>query len=187
MRFWHYTKAITLPKILTSGEIKLDELAIDFGQKPATWVSTNHEWENIATKGTFDRYGNDYLFTANQQCIVWGLGRIQINPSINFISWYEFGLTSGIDQELWIRMTDYGRERHANPDEWYASYSPIFSGDFLSVEMNIDGEWIGCKDLVMIDKFVNHGMEINRAIFNKEVVLSGMSYDMCFEKLGRVA
>ena len=62
-------------------------------------------------------------------------------------------------------MTQFGREKGANPNEWYASYIPIISKYFMSVEMYINGKWVKCEDWNNIHQFVIKGMEANKRLF----------------------
>ena len=165
MRFWHYTPAVRLPHILSSGKINLDKQARAYGEKPAAWISTNPKWEYTVLKAMTDGLLMDYD-ELNQKL---GLGRIEIKPSINFISWNKFRLTSGINKKLWLKMTEYGIEKGGCPDEWYASYITIIRRYFLSVEMNIEGKWVKCKDLDKIERFVFEGMEANRTFVKKKL------------------
>ncbi len=91
----------------------------------------------------------------------YGMGRIEVKPSPSFITFRKFGSTSGIEPKIYKSMAQIGIERGSNPDDWYASYIPILSRYFLSVEMNIKGKWVPCKDWKEIDQFVKKGMETN--------------------------
>jgi len=168
MRFWHYTPSIFLPQILESGKINLDAQSRSFGEKPATWISTNPEWEYTVMKSIIDGSGNEIMLSKDELNQRLGLGRIEIKPSLSFISWDKFGSTSGINKKLWIGMTKLGIEKGANPNEWYASYIPLIKRYFLSVEMNIDGKWVACKDWNMINQFIKEGMESNRKFFKNK-------------------
>ena len=162
-RFWHYTPATRLPRILASGKIKLDEQAKFYGEKPAAWVSTNPVWENTATKPILDDSGKQVDLTKEEMSELMGLGRIEIKPSRDFISWYKFRKTSGVHPKLWNGMTKYGLQVGANPNEWFASYIPILDRYFISVEMFIQGKWIKCEDWSNILQFVLKGMEANNS------------------------
>ena len=65
-------------------------------------------------------------------------------------------------------MTNLGREKGANPEEWYASYIPIISRYFLSVEMKIQGKWIKCNNWDKIEQFVTEGMKVNQEFLRAE-------------------
>ena len=167
LRFWHYTSAFRLPQIFQSGKINLDKQAKAFGEKPAVWISTNSVWENTATKMVEDENGNLITLTKEEMCLRVGLGRIEIKPSESFISWSKFGTTSRINPKLFNSMTQVGIGQGANPNEWFASYIPIISRYFISIEMNIEGKWVKCPDWNKLEQFVNEGMETNRALLDK--------------------
>lgn len=162
-RFWHYTPAIRLYRILESGKIKLDEQAKFYGEKPAAWVSTNPLWENTATKPILDVCGVKVDLTLEEMYLRLGLGRIEIQPSRDFISWYKFRKTSGVNPKIWNGMTKYGLKVGADPNEWFASYSPILSRYFISVEMFIKDKWVKCEDWSKIKQFVSEGMKVNNS------------------------
>jgi hypothetical protein len=164
MRFWHYTSAFRLPQILACGKIKLDEQARAFGERPAAWISTNPEWEYTVMKTGPD----GSIMSKDELDHTLGLARIEIKPSRDFISWYKFRTTSGVNKKLWIEMTNLGREKGANPEEWYASYIPIISRYFLSVEMKIQGKWIKCNNWDKIEQFVTEGMKVNQEFLRAE-------------------
>lgn len=163
MKFWHYTPAFRLPQILKSGKIKLDEQARSYGEKHVAWISTNPIWENTATKPYTDKSGRMVERTKEETSQELGLGRIEIRPSRDFISWEIFRKTSGVHPKLWSGMTKYRLQVGANPNEWFASYIPILDRYFISVEMFIHGEWIRCDDWSHITQFVAKGMEANNS------------------------
>jgi len=167
-RYWHYTPAIRLPQIIKSGKIKLDEQARSYGEKPAAWISTNPIWENTATKPYADKSGHMVERTNEEMSQELGLGRIEVKASNAFISWLRYRNTSGINPRLWSEMTKYGTKIGGDPNEWYASYIPIMSRYFISVEMFIKGEWIRCDDWNQIDQFLASGMKANMGFFKRK-------------------
>jgi len=164
LRFWHYTKSFYLPKIIESGRINLSTAGIGKKEKPVVWLTTSSEWENTSTVGTL-KDGVMKFLSKEEMCIQYGMGRIEIKPSSSFVTFKKFGTTSGVDPRIFISLYNTGIENGSNPDDWYASYIPILSRYFLSVEMYIEEKWIKCEDLKEITQFVEEGMKRNKLFY----------------------
>lgn len=166
LRFYHYTSAVRLPKILESGNIYLSRNYIGKKEKPGVWLTTSNEWERTCTSMIM-KDGVLTDLTEEEMYLNYGWGRIEVKPSSGFVNIKKFSRTSNIDPKVLQSMIKIGIEKGSNPDDWYVSYIPILSRYFLSVEMNIKKEWIKCTDWNNISQFVNDGMEINRSFYDK--------------------
>jgi len=166
MRFYHYTSAGRLPKILESGHIYLSRAGIGKNEKPGVWLTTCPEWERTST-GMILKDGVMKYLSDEEMYTNYGWGRIEVKPSTGFIDMRKFGRTSNIDPKVFQSMIKTGIEMGSNPDDWYVSYIPILSRYFLSIEMNIKKEWVKCTDWNKIGQFVKDGIETNRKLYIK--------------------
>ena len=166
LRFYHYTSAGRLPKILESGNIYLSRNYIGKKEKPGVWLTTSPEWERTSTSMIM-KDGVLTSLSEEEMYLNHGWGRIEVKPSPSFVNIKKFGKTSNIDPRVLQSLIQTGIAKGSNPDDWYMSYIPILSRYFLSVEMNIKKEWVKCTDWNKIGQFVKEGMETNRLFYTK--------------------
>ena len=87
-----------------------------------------------------DGNGNLIQMTKKDMHQKFGLGRIEINPNVDIINWVSFKKISGISFAESTQLEKRGKVKGANPAEWFASFTPIASSDWLSIE-----KWDGVK------------------------------------------
>lgn len=141
-RLWHYTTMRHLKEIMISEVIQLSNPLLR-GVKPASWVSTNPLWETIANKMYALPSGEivKHICTDEMFNIV-GVARIEVKPSDQYVTWKKYRHVSGIGHWEFLTLEQVGIERGANPEEWFARFSPIRKEEWLTTQIMIDGEWI---------------------------------------------
>jgi hypothetical protein len=140
IKYYHYTTEIRIPEIIKSGKINLATLYVYGKEKPCTWISSNHVWENSATKMASTSDGRLTHLNFEQQLELFGCARIEVKPT-NLYHWPKLKHLIRIDSEKAQQLEDIGIERGANPLEWYGSLFSIGIDQWIKIEIYKNGKW----------------------------------------------
>jgi len=121
---YHYTSLIHLENIVQDGYLKTSGADKRFGIKPAIWFSKNTRWEPTATKMAFS--GTELIdLTEEEQLNTIGMVRFGIPFTAELISWRKYRHVGKINPLLHTSLERIGKEKGANPDDWYWSLKNI--------------------------------------------------------------
>lgn len=140
-KYYHYTSEMRIPEILKSKKITLATKYLNKKQKPCAWVSSNSVWENTATKMAKTSIGKVIQLTFQEQLELFGCARFEVMPN-NLIPWSKLKHDARITSDNAAFLERLGRERGANPLEWYGSMYPIGIDQWIKIEVCKNGEWI---------------------------------------------
>jgi hypothetical protein len=139
--YYHYTTIENLQKILASGEISLATAGVEKNEKPAAWVSSNSQWENTVNKFRIIANGTISILSF-EEMIKYGIARIQIAEDKNLVHFGKFFFQSNMKKSTFNALIKSGKERGANPKEWFASFQPISQNQWKKVEIYKDDKWL---------------------------------------------
>lgn len=147
IKYFHYTPEVRLEEIIESGNIKLATESVydKKREKACSWVSTNPNWENTATKILHDNEGNTVKLTFKEQVDFCGCARIEVKPSFGFINWGKIKHLAKMNLTLAKAMEETGIQQGASPKEWFGSFKPIPIDYWIKAEVFKNGEWIEYK------------------------------------------
>jgi hypothetical protein len=147
IKFYHYTLESKLDEIIESAHIKLSiESVYDKKrEKACSWVSTNPNWENTATKFSQNNVGEFLPLTFKEQVEQFGCARIEVKPSFGFINWGKIKHVAKMNLTIAKSMEEIGIQQGASPKEWFGSFKPITSDYWIKAEVYKNGEWIEYK------------------------------------------
>ncbi len=173
IRFWHYTVAPHMLKIILQKVIKPSPVYVR-GECSAVWISTNQDWEEMVRKKGFnDRRKEMYEMGCTPV-------RIEINPKmVDLIPWRQFKKESGITPFFANGYEKVDREWGANPKEWFASYKPIpLSSCNLPPQYWNGNEWIEQGDIPIIIKNKVYFASFDELLKAKIVGIEGSVWDV---------
>ncbi len=140
-RYFHYTTESRIKEIIDSGLIKLATKSIYHkNEKPVTWVSTNPQWENTATKIVFTITGESKHLTFEEQVKMLGCARIEVK-NIGLNTWAKLIHKANMDKRAAKGFEETGKMKGANPNEWYGSLKPIRKEKWIKAEIYKNGKW----------------------------------------------
>lgn len=144
--YYHYTTEITIPEILKSKKITLATKYLNKKERPCAWVSSNSKWENTATKMCYSSDGTLTQLTFKEQLERFGCARIEVKPD-NLIHWAKLKHVSRINPNNSAFLEKLGKERGANPAQWFGSMYPIGIDQWIKIELYRDEKWIEIQNL----------------------------------------
>ena len=131
---WHYTTLSKLPLIIQSGQL----IALEGAQQRATvWFSSNDAWEPTASKGiSFETDSGPIHRTATiDEELAGGPVRIGVEDSTAPYDWEDYKKFSGAPPKLWRGLYQAGLASGAQPSEWFASFEPVPSSQWLTIQV----------------------------------------------------
>ena len=145
IKLYHYTSISHLIEIFRTGKLKLSQtdkmLKV---KKPGLWFTTNSEWEYSAFKRFNDGKKEFDLNKPDEFEKYIGCARCITKLDSRFVTYAKYKYKSKAHPIVWEKIGELGRSKGANPDEWYATFSPI-NIDKLDVEVYDNGEWYNLK------------------------------------------
>ncbi len=135
-RYWHYTAV--LENILESSEIQLATRGLPPHVRPATWFSTNPQWERTVRKRLRDpRTGAVSKLLSREGLFAAGLkpARIEVSPELPFITWEAYRQLSGESPEVLDGLETAAQEWGADSREWRAVFAPVPRSQWKAVEV----------------------------------------------------
>jgi len=145
IKLYHYTSISHLIEIFRTGKLKLSQtdkmLKV---KKPGLWFTTNSEWEYSAFKRFNDGKKEFDLNKPDEFEKYIGCARCITKLDSRFVTYAKYKYKSKVHPIVWEKIGELGRSKGANPDEWYATFSPI-NIDKLDVEVYDNGEWYNLK------------------------------------------
>jgi hypothetical protein len=138
-RLFHYTVGVFLPDIVNDGEIRAGPLARDgTSWDPSggeyVWLSTCTGWENSAVKSVMDGDRRINLTKEQLQADWGGLFRIEVSDQLEVLDWKEFVARATLPDSVATMLANRGREKGANPEEWFVSLGSISRENWIALE-----------------------------------------------------
>lgn len=141
-KLYHYTTYKQLKLILSDNVLKLSEFEKKQGDRhPAVWFSANPFWEPTATKIMGTIFGQKPM-TKEEQHKHFGCARISIYYEKDLITWAKYKHVSGLKEDYLDRMELAGEVKGANPDDWFASFTPVKRDKWVDIEVWTGDKWI---------------------------------------------
>jgi hypothetical protein len=134
MRLFHYTIGRHLPRIVADGRLMPSD-SFPGTALAALWLSTNPVWEASIVKSTFQGGVRVLLDKEQIRDLGQGLFRFEVQSGGHICTWREFIARSGIDPDLARRLEATGRDRGADPAEWYGALRPILRDEWLEIAL----------------------------------------------------
>ena len=145
IKLYHYTSISHLIEIFRTGKLKLSQtdkmLKV---KKPGLWFSTNSEWEYSAFKRFNDGKKEFDLNKPEEFEKYIGCARLITKLDSRFVTYAKYKYKSKAHPLVWEKIGELGRSKGSNPEEWYATFSPI-NVDNLDIEVYDNGEWYSLK------------------------------------------
>ena len=145
IKLYHYTSISHLIEIFRTGKLKLSQtdkmLKV---KKPGLWFSTNSEWEYSAFKRFNDGKKEFDLNKPDEFEKYIGCARLITKLDSRFVTYAKYKYKSKAHPLVWEKIGEVGRSKGADPQEWYATFSPI-KIDNLDVEVYDNGKWYSLK------------------------------------------
>ena len=145
IKLYHYTSISHLIEIFRTGKLKLSQtdkmLKV---KKPGLWFSTNSEWEFSAFKRFNDGKKEFDLNKPDEFEKYIGCARLITKLDSRFVTYAKYKYKSKAHPLVWEKIGEVGRSKGANPEEWYATFSPI-NVDNLDIEVYDNGSWYSLK------------------------------------------
>jgi len=143
-RLFHYTVGTKIPLIQKDGFIKRADAFVSKNELPAVWCTFNSEWEETANKMFQSNYDNVLRAGNREQTeeIGGGLYRIEVSQDAAPLDWKQFKKRSGIKKNMSVALEKIARNVGSSVSDWRASFEPIYSDKWISIEFLEDGEWI---------------------------------------------
>ena len=113
-------------------------------KKPGLWFSTNSEWEFSAFKRFNDGKKEFDLNKPDEFEKYIGCARLITKLDSRFVTYAKYKYKSKAHPLVWEKIGEVGRSKGANPEEWYATFSPI-NVDNLDIEVYDNGSWYSLK------------------------------------------
>lgn len=132
---YHYTLGRYLPSIMDDQEIGV-AAALPGADAPAVWLTTHTDWEPSAVKSVVEAGVRRELSRSELAASSGGLFRIRVDPRHGALTWPQFAACSSTPPAVVERLDASGRERGANPDEWYCCPEAVPMAAWLGVEMD---------------------------------------------------
>lgn len=138
---FHYTNLNCVEQIVKDACLKISKADKMFGIKPAIWFSKNKRWEPTATKMAFN--GTEIVeLTEEEQLNAFGMIRFGIPFTTELISWRKYRHVGKINPLLHTSLERVGKEKGANPDDWYCSLKNIPLSTCVCIEQFDGTEWV---------------------------------------------
>ncbi len=135
-RKFHYTQKRHLDHIIRDGFIRKSDYGFRKKRQQAVWVSTNQEWEPTAK--CIVAHPDNELDVEKRKCdthfLGGGLVRIEVEDKSAPFNWKQYVKNCKMSGEFKRMMEFTGKELGGNPQEWYVSFKPITSEDWLAIE-----------------------------------------------------
>jgi hypothetical protein len=145
IKLYHYTSISHLIEIFRTGKLNISQtdkmLKV---KKPGLWFSTNSEWEYSAFKRFNDGKKEFDLNKPEEFEKYIGCARFMTNLDSRFVTYAKYKYKSKAHPLVWEKIGEVGRSKGANPDEWYATFSPL-NIDNLDIEVYDNGKWYNLK------------------------------------------
>ena len=145
IKLYHYTSISHLIEIFRTGKLNISQtdkmLKV---KKPGLWFSTNSEWEYSAFKRFNDGKKEFDLNKPEEFEKYIGCARLVTNLDSRFVTYAKYKYKSKAHPLVWEKMGEVGRSKGSNPDEWYATFSPL-NIDNLDIEVYDNGKWCNLK------------------------------------------
>jgi len=142
---YHYTSLSHLIEIFKVGKVFTSQTEKMLKvKKPGLWFSTNSKWEFSAFKRFNDGNKEFDLNTPEEFEKYIGCARLITNLNPLFVTFAKYKHKSKVNPLLWEKMAEIGKSKGADPNEWYATFSPI-SLNNLDIEVYENGEWHSLK------------------------------------------
>ena len=145
IKLYHYTSISHLIEIFRTGRLNISQtdkmLKV---KKPGLWFSTNSEWEYSAFKRFNDGKKEFDLNKPEEFEKYIGCARLVTNLDSRFVTYAKYKYKSKAHPLVWEKMGEVGRSKGSNPDEWYATFSPL-NIDNLDIEVYDNGKWCNLK------------------------------------------
>jgi hypothetical protein len=143
MLLWHYTVGTHLPKIVADGFLKLTPRPerLDKDETAAVWFSSNQTYEETAAKGK-EVGGVVVGHTSMPELMVLarGIFRIGVENRPPIISYREYKERKMASKWRCQMLERGGRDRRANPREWYVCLEVVPREMWVTVE-----QWDGIR------------------------------------------
>ncbi len=160
IKLYHYTSISHLIEIFRTGKLNISQtdkmLKV---KKPGLWFSTNSEWEYSAFKRFNDGKKEFDLNKPEEFEKYIGCARLVTNLDSRFVTYAKYKYKSKAHPLVWEKMGELGRSKGSNPDEWYATFSPL-NIDNLDIEVYDNGKWYNLK---------KEDGELDTELFNKNL------------------
>ena len=138
-RLFHYTIGFYLPRIINDGKLRAGWLAPpESGLDPSggryVWLSKCTDWEQSAVKSIMEDDQRVQL-TVEQLKNDWGgLFRFEISDQVTVLTWKEFVEHVALPPRVVTGLEDRGREKGADPDDWFVCLDSIAREDWVALE-----------------------------------------------------
>ena len=160
IKLYHYTSISHLIEIFRTGKLNISQtdkmLKV---KKPGLWFSTNSEWEYSAFKRFNDGKKEFDLNKPEEFEKYIGCARLVTKLDSRFVTYAKYKYKSKAHPLVWEKMGEVGRSKGSNPDEWYATFSPL-NIDNLDIEVYDNGKWYNLK---------KEDGELDTELFNKNL------------------
>jgi len=123
-----------LARIVGDGRINPSE-PFSGTQVTGVWLSTNPVWEQAVVKSVLRDGERVALSKQEIHEIGQGLVRFEVTGGDHVCTWHEFIKKSGIDADLVRHLEVSGRERGADPAEWYTALRSIPSAEWIDLAL----------------------------------------------------
>jgi hypothetical protein len=144
---WHYTIGQNYRLILAHKAIKPSAAYTGTKDWPVVWFSRNQVWESSATKGLEKPDGTWQLLTLDElREVGGGLYRIGVAREAAPHNWDDFVRTSGIAAQIAADLKRAAKEKGASHKDWFASFDPVDSLQWLAVEVWENHQWISVEN-----------------------------------------
>ena len=129
---WHYTKAIHLPKIISSGYIDVKSLKIPTGEKPVAWFSRHPFWEPTVS---FPWGMDGFIARGIVPC------RVSVLPDAAPLNWTALRIQANISGHSAKYLLRVAKDCGANPLDWYGSLVPVPESQWQTIELFTETGW----------------------------------------------
>jgi hypothetical protein len=144
---WHYTIGQNYRLILAHKAIKPSSAYTGTKEWPVVWFSRNQVWESSATKGLEKPDGTWQQLTLDElRDVGGGLYRIGVAREAAPHNWDDFVRASGIATQVAADLKRAAKQKGASHKDWFASFDPVDSLQWLAVEAWEDHQWISVEN-----------------------------------------
>lgn len=152
---FHYTTLIHLLAILADGYLKAKtDRQRGTGERPAVWFSKNADYEITAAKGVLNKNTGafQWLDKEGTACVA-GVCRFAVAlDSGVFYPWSWAPNALRMPRKHAERLAVIGKERGANPADWYASPADVHADKWLLVQVHVQHNgWLTLTDDMLED------------------------------------
>lgn len=143
---YHYTTGHNFVKIIQSHALLPMPLGNELeGEKVAVWFSSNDYWEPTAQKAIKNTVMDEWhlLGMKGTAKLGGGLFRFKVSrENSKIMGFNDFARTSNLPERFISGLKKEGRKQGGRYYQWFASYDPVASEDWLGIETWKDDKWV---------------------------------------------